>query len=231
MVEARWRDARSAPELVEEIARESGQRLYLYSLDRFMEEAAKALRLDFSDEERDEVIAARLEDRFDPATADWQIDHELRQRAAPDRYATSPSEGHAVRFVPSPASGFVTYGAADPMGFPASRPGSAWQGTVREGPLGADLEIHWEPRPGPGAQQIHGRLTCIVTGPGGERASATETSAELSAYFRYPDDFRPLHHEAVGTHAFDWIFEAPGAHSSELVAAGTFELRGFDAAV
>jgi hypothetical protein len=215
------------PELVEEMAAASGgRRLHLKSLDRFMEEAAGALRLDFSEAEREEVLAARPSEPIDPSGLEWKIDHELRERAQreldPDLWVHRGQTG----FFASPASGQTHWGPPRPAGFPPS-PDAApgWRGAVRTVGRWAELEIHWEPRPGDLSQGPFGQLRCIVTAPQGESASAVDSGGELSAYLRFPDDFRPLLHPLLGTYGFAWFFEAPGQQGNFAIGHGAFVLE------
>ncbi len=213
------------PELVEEMASRTGQRFYLYSLDRFMEEAAGALGLQFTSEEREEVVAARSPELFDPAGAEWRIDHELRERAQREVHPNQWVAQGRVGFFASPASGRTYYGPPLPDGFPPSPgPGTGWRGEVREVGRSAELEIRWEPRPRQRGEGPFGRLICMVTNPRGETASATDTGGELSAYLRFPDDFRPLLRPTPGHYGFDWFFEPPGSRRAEPVAGGAFVL-------
>jgi hypothetical protein len=230
------------PELVVELAQAGGGRLYLYSLERFMEEAAGALELEFSTAEREEVIAARRE-IVDPASLDWQIDHDLRERAEAAR-VMAPGR-RPVRFEPSPASGFGVYGGSGlGHGFPmsaardarflgggrpeGSRPGDllpGWQTGAAERAHGAELEIHWEPRPGAAMQVPGAQLTCLVIGADGERAAATVAAEALAAYVRFPDDFGHQGRPLPGTYAYEWYFEAPGTSAPQPVASGSFLIR------
>jgi hypothetical protein len=224
-----WKDGEQlvAPrsELVEEMARESGQRLYLKSLDRFMEEAAAALKLDFTEAEREEVVAARPPESLDPAALEWRIDHELRERAQRELDPGSWGAGARGGFFASPATGRTQYGPPHPDGFPASAGlGPGWRGEVRTVGRSADLEIRWEPRPSDRSQGPFGHLTCVVTAPSGETAAATDSGGELAAYLRFPDDFRPLIAPMPGTYAFEWRFGAIGSSLTEAVGTGAFVL-------
>jgi hypothetical protein len=209
-------------ELVEEMQEKADQRLYLYGVERFMEEASKALEIEFSEAERDDVARAGISVQWvDPgelhiAPGTHDQDRFIWDKAALEVFnrgfrmygGSAAAEEQAQDFVLSPQGELV--------------PG--WNASVREDEASALLRVAWEPHflSGP---QVANRLLCMVTSPGGESWIASRRDTSLAVTFRYPDNFSAGAPAAPGTYSYRWYFIRSDESQQEEIAAGEFELR------
>jgi predicted nucleic acid-binding protein len=199
-------------ELVEEMRERTGQRFYLYGVERFMEEAAKALGIEFSEDERDDVVRAET----------------FFERFEPTHVHTASGERHPLVTMDRAAHqafdrSFKMYsGIGDEYLYLPNLKFPGWNASARVDGTSVLLRVAWEPHAiaGPGSAN---RLLCMVTDPNGDSTVASRRDTSYTATFRYPDNFSAAD-AALGAHSYRWYFIAEDDAQPEEIARGTFEL-------
>jgi PIN domain-containing protein len=204
-------------ELVEEMQEKAGQRLYLYGVERFMEEASKALGVEFSEDERDDVVRAETSFQWlDPAASNVQDQHPLiiLDKSAHEAF----DRGFRMHSGSAAAGEQLQDFAPFSQGAPVAR----WTTSVLVDGSSALLRVAW-------SQVLTGpheanRLLCMVIDPSGESWIASRRDTSLVASFRYPDNFSSGDPAGAGAYSYRWYFIRSDDSQPEEIAAGEFEL-------
>jgi hypothetical protein len=187
------------PELVEELRERSGQRLCLYNVGRFMEEASKALSIELSEDERGDVARAR-------AAVGWP-------GTALDRGSPWQPPSREIRW----------YGD-DPVHVTSTM--GRWVSSVECEGMDARLQVNWDP-PAAAEAEPESLFLCVVTAPDGTVFQASRANTALAASVRYPDDFADRSPARAGRYAYTWYrYFAPPTTEALPIASGHFELGG-----
>jgi len=215
------------PELIEEMREKSGQLLWIYGLQRFVEMAAESLGIEFNEDERDDVFRAESAAAKEEALAK-HIPFDLGQTIVSTdidnlarRIAHADISGQNLLWL-DPAS----HALLDSLWSRGRSLDSGWVATVEPDEESALLRVLWHSRllSLHGRSQSANRLLCKVIGPHGEAAFASRRDTTLKASFRYPDNFVGAQSAEPGRYTFSWHFSDTDDEPTEEIASGEFEI-------
>jgi hypothetical protein len=213
------------PELIAEMREKANQTVYLYDVERFMEEASKTLGLEeISEEERDDVARAqRIVFTTTPLQNVEQIDWSKVQLPKLDTekidWKIDPAE--LARWSAFDRSKLDFYGAPRAL---------EWQTAAQVDGQSAAIHLALQPslffpEGSNGAQQI----SCLVQGPGERNSEAHFSNASLPVNVTYPDDFIGDVAQGEGTYFYTWLVSGVrgplGSPVTGEVASGSFDLK------
>lgn len=195
------------PELIAEMREKAGQAVYLYDIERFIEEASKTLGLEkISEEERVDVARAQRT-FFTTAIESAELsDWPKFQLKEVDLRKIDMSK---FDFVEDPEP-------------------PEWRTSAQVDGQGVRISLRLQPSLFfPERSNVARRISCLVQGPEGTRSEVLLTDAPLAATVNYPDDFVGEVEEGQGTYQYSW-FVSGGRGLVNIpdgeVASGTFEM-------
>lgn len=212
------------PELIAEMREKANQAVYLYDIERFMEEASKTLGLEeITDEERVDVARAQrtfFTTTLDPANlSDWS------------KVELSEIDPWKIKWIKDPAQwpDLSTIDTSKFEFFPGPKP-FEWRTSVQVDGPSVRIDLRLQPSLFfPEGSNVARQISCLVQGPNGAKSEALLTDAPLEANISYPDDFVGEIEEAEGTYRYTW-FVSGGRGLINIpngeVANGSFELGG-----
>lgn len=212
------------PELIEEMREKAEQRLWMYGLPRFMEEAAKVLGIELNEDARGDIRRAETAAKRDHFVALQERQPLIDKETS--FFSTTPSGPFE--------SPVLAYSGHNPAFTRVNPPNASfwpsefqprWISRVAVEENSALLGIGYETQYSKlTLYQPANRLVCSVRDPTGETALASRRDKTLSAAFRYPDNFSGVDSADPGSYRYVWYFAS--AEDTELteISAGEFEI-------
>jgi hypothetical protein len=202
------------PELVEEVRDKAGQQFHLSNLSQFMEEGARALGLELSEEERDDVERVQQPEVVEHEQPPW-VDL-----------------GQMQWFMPKAQMEFSDAQRQwlTDLNLQLYTPHFHWEAEVDVQGDRAELGLRSNQQIWVQSGDRRHHFVCVVSGPSGNRAQAVALRSELDVSFEYPRDFVGDLDQKPGEYKFRWHYSGRAVASFSIpsgeVAAGRFELGG-----
>ena len=217
------------PDLVEEMKEKTGQFFWLYGIEQFMEKAAEELKIEFSEDEREDV--ARVETAASapvPQDIQWYGGGSIQPLATSQWHSQTLRGALPNRAFDRGARGYQMYGGESvfPVAGPSSYSylGNGWKTSQDISETGAILRIAFEPQM-VGSYWSEITLICLVIDPEGNRSLASQKTNTASTTFNFPEDFGTETAPPAGSYTYTWhqASAVPGQSSTE-IGRGEFVL-------